>query len=67
MKTDVGNQFHSEPYFFDADQENFQIISAKEKNAYPGVEMHRTLALITSLLVILVAFRMGFKIILQLD
>ncbi|MGQ1910367.1 alginate lyase family protein [Marinifilum sp. RC60d5] len=46
-KTDVGNQFHSEPYFFDADQENFQIISAKENNAYQGVKMHRTLALIS--------------------
>ncbi|BAX81605.1 alginate lyase family protein [Labilibaculum antarcticum] len=46
-KTDTGNKFHSEPYFFDADQENIQIISAKENNAYPGVKMHRTLALIS--------------------
>ncbi|MFA9371910.1 MAG: alginate lyase family protein [Labilibaculum antarcticum] len=46
-KTDTGNEFHSEPYFFDADQENIQIISAKENNAYPSVKMHRTLALIS--------------------
>ncbi|MRT92498.1 alginate lyase family protein [Ancylomarina sp. 16SWW S1-10-2] len=45
--TDTGNEFHSDPYFFDASHENIQIISAKENNAYPGVEMHRTLALIT--------------------
>jgi len=45
--TDIGNEFHSEPYFFDASQDKIQIISAKENNAYPGIEMHRTLALIT--------------------
>lgn len=45
-KTDIGNEFHSDPYFFDSDRENIQIISAKENNAYPGVKMHRTLALI---------------------
>lgn len=45
--TDTGNKYHSEPYLFDAGNENIQIISAKEKNAYPGTEMHRTLALIS--------------------
>lgn len=45
--TDTGNKYHSEPYFFDASRKDIQIVSAKEKNAYPGIEMHRTLALIT--------------------
>ena len=44
--TDTGNKFHSNPFVFDATNENIQIVSAKELNAYPGVEMHRTLALI---------------------
>ncbi|MDE5418807.1 heparinase II/III family protein [Labilibaculum sp. DW002] len=46
--TDTGNKFHSDPFVFDATNENIQIVSAKELNAYPGVEMHRTLALITN-------------------
>jgi len=44
--TDTGNKFHSDPFVFNAGQENIQVVSAKEMNAYPGVEMHRTLALI---------------------
>jgi hypothetical protein len=46
-KTDVGNEFHSEPYFFDSSKDTIQLVSAKENNAYPGVRMHRTLALIS--------------------
>ena len=45
-KFKVGNEHHSDKYFFDAENENFQIASAKETNAYPGTEMHRTMALL---------------------
>ncbi|PKQ65047.1 heparinase [Labilibaculum filiforme] len=44
--TDTGNEFHSDPFVFDATNKAIQIVSAKELNAYPGVEMHRTLALL---------------------
>ncbi|WP_054560332.1 alginate lyase family protein [Croceitalea dokdonensis] len=45
-KYEIGSQHHSELYFFDNQNDSLQIISAKEKNAYPGTEMHRTMALI---------------------
>ncbi len=37
---------HSDRYAFNADDENFQYASAKENNAYEGVKMHRTMALV---------------------
>ena len=43
---ETGSLYHSEKYLFDASNPNLQIISAKETNAYPGTEMHRTMALI---------------------
>ncbi len=43
---DVGSQHHSELYFFDADNDDVQVVSATEQNAYAGVTMHRTMALI---------------------
>jgi len=45
-KYDIGSQHHSELYFFDSKNTSLQIISAKENNAYPGTEIHRTMALI---------------------
>jgi hypothetical protein len=38
--------FHSEKYLFDVSNPKVQIISAIEKNAYPGTSIHRTMALI---------------------
>lgn len=42
---DTGSKYHSEKYFSDFSQAGIEIISAKENNAYPGTEMHRTMAL----------------------
>lgn len=42
----IGNKYHSEGYLFDTSDENIQVVSAKEENAYPGVNMHRTMAVI---------------------
>lgn len=33
-------------YFYNADNPGFQYMSAKDFNSYPGVEMHRTMALV---------------------
>lgn len=41
-----GSKNHSEKYLFDSSNINFQIVSAKETNAYPGSEIHRTLIMI---------------------
>jgi len=43
---DIGSQHHSDKYVFDVDNENLQVVSAKEVNAYPGTEMQRTMVLI---------------------
>lgn len=45
-KYEIGSKHHSELYLFDATDPEIQIVSAKEKNAYPGTEMHRTMAII---------------------
>lgn len=45
-KYEVGSKHHSELYFFDTSNPEVQVVSAKEKNAYPGTEMQRTMALI---------------------
>ncbi|CAM4082578.1 alginate lyase family protein [Zobellia nedashkovskayae] len=45
-KYEVGSKYHSELYFFDTSNPEVQVVSAKEKNAYPGTEMQRTMALI---------------------
>jgi len=37
---------HSDLYFFAATNDDIQVVSATEVNAYPGTEMHRTMALI---------------------
>ncbi|MFD0990785.1 alginate lyase family protein [Mariniflexile jejuense] len=43
---ETGSLHHSEIYLFDASNPKVQLISAKETNAYPGTEIHRTMALI---------------------
>ncbi|MEL6132868.1 MAG: heparinase II/III family protein, partial [Bacteroidota bacterium] len=40
-----GEAHHPDPYYFNASDEHIQIVSAKERHAYPGSEMHRTLVL----------------------
>jgi hypothetical protein len=45
-KYEVGNQHHSDLYFFDAADADVQVVSATEGNAYPGTEMKRTMAMI---------------------
>ncbi len=42
----TGNAHHSDRYFFDSSNPDFQIASAKDQHAYLGTEMHRTLALL---------------------
>ncbi len=39
---------HSSPYIFDVSDKAAQVMSAKEDSAYPGVALHRTIALIES-------------------
>jgi len=45
-KYEIGSKHHSNLYFFDASDNQVQIVSATESNAYPGTEMHRTMVLI---------------------
>ncbi|MDU0353801.1 heparinase II/III family protein [Paraglaciecola aquimarina] len=47
-KYEIGSQHHSELYLYDDANENVQVVSATEANAYPGTHMHRTLAVIKS-------------------
>lgn len=45
-KYDIGSQHHSLLHYFSSGNENVQVVSAKENNAYPGTEMLRTMAVI---------------------
>ncbi|WP_244275814.1 alginate lyase family protein [Maribacter dokdonensis] len=45
-KYDIGSKYHPNLHLFDSSQENIQIVSASETNAYPGTKMHRTMAII---------------------
>ena len=42
----IGSKHHSEKYLFDITDKNFQIVSAKESNAYPGTLLHRTMVMV---------------------
>nr|WP_298990407.1 alginate lyase family protein [uncultured Polaribacter sp.] len=42
----TGSKYHPEKYLFDISNPNFQITSAKEQNAYPGSEIHRTMIMV---------------------
>lgn len=43
---EVGSKHHSDLRFFDVSNQNVQVVSAVEKNAYPGTVMQRTMAMI---------------------
>ena len=45
---ETGSLHHSEKYVFDASNPKIQIVSAKEVNAYPGTNIHRTMVLISN-------------------
>ncbi|MFD2917198.1 alginate lyase family protein [Psychroserpens luteus] len=45
-KYEIGSQHHSVLNYFSSENENVQIASARETNAYPGSEMLRTMAII---------------------
>lgn len=45
-KYEIGSLHHSDFYFYEADNKDVQLISAKEVNAYPGTELHRTMVMI---------------------
>ncbi len=45
-KYKFGSKHHSEKYIFNSVDPQFQIVSAKEQNAYPGTQLHRTMVLI---------------------
>jgi oligo-alginate lyase len=43
---EVAEPLHSERHFFDASKPEFQVVSAKDRTAVPGVEMLRTMAIV---------------------
>ena len=43
---ETGSKHHPELNYFSSENENVQVASAKESNAYPGTEMLRTMAII---------------------
>ncbi|WP_400077374.1 alginate lyase family protein [Winogradskyella sp. R77965] len=45
-KYEIGSQHHSDLHYFSSENENIQVVSARETNAYPGTEMLRTMAII---------------------
>lgn len=45
-KYDIGSQHHSELNYYSFENENIQVTSARETNAYPETEMLRTMAII---------------------
>ena len=45
-KYEIGSKHHSELHYFSSENENVQVVSAKESNAYPETEMFRTMAVI---------------------
>ncbi|NOR26891.1 MAG: heparinase, partial [Lutibacter sp.] len=45
-KYEIGSKHHSEKYLFSVEDDNLQVASAKEKNTYPGTNLHRTMVTI---------------------
>jgi hypothetical protein len=43
---EIGSKHNPELNYFSSENENVQVVSAKENNAYPGTEMLRTMAII---------------------
>lgn len=42
----IGNKYHADRYFFQRGDARCQVVSAKDRFAYPGVLLHRTMALV---------------------
>ena len=42
----IGEKYHPDLYYFNADSDSIQIVSAKSLHAYEGSTMHRTLVLL---------------------
>ena len=47
-KYELGSKYHSQRFFSKTSDDKVQVVSAKEGSAYPGVVMHRTVAMIQS-------------------
>jgi hypothetical protein len=47
-KYETASKHHSQLYFYDDANKDVQVVSATESNAYPGTQMHRTMAVIKS-------------------
>ncbi|MBU3004428.1 heparinase II/III domain-containing protein [Paraglaciecola arctica] len=47
-KYETASKHHSELYFYDDSNKDIQVVSATESNAYPGTQLHRTMAVIKS-------------------
>lgn len=45
-KYEIASEHHSDLYFYDDTKDDVQVVSATEGNAYPGTQMHRTMAII---------------------
>lgn len=45
---ETASKHHSQLYFYDAANKDVQVVSATETHAYPGTQMHRTMAVINS-------------------
>ena len=45
-KYEIGSRHHSELHFYDATDNDVQVVSATEANAYPGTLLRRTMAII---------------------
>jgi hypothetical protein len=45
-KVKVADAKQLERYFFDASNDNFQVVSAKSSHAYPGIQMNRSMFLL---------------------
>ena len=45
-KYETASKHHSELYFYDDANKQVQVVSAIENNAYPGTQLHRTMAVI---------------------
>ncbi len=43
---ETGSKHHSDMYVFDVENPDIQIVSAKEKNAYPGTLLQRTMVML---------------------
>ena len=45
---EIGSKHHSDMYVFDVENPDIQIVSAKEKNAYPGTVLQRTMVMLNN-------------------